>query len=471
MNVLFASSEIFPYAKTGGLADVAQALPQALSKEISISSVMPLYGFISPSELIQDSYDFSVILGGITYDITLYHTQNDNITTYFIKAPLLSTTQNLYHNEDGDYANNDLRFGIFCAAVVELACHLQIDLIHLNDWHSALVALFIKERALPVKTVFTIHNLAYQGVFHASSLQRLGIDSRYFTMEGIEFYGSLNFMKAGIAYSDHITTVSPRYAKEILTEKFGCGLEGFLAGHSDKLSGILNGIDTRFFDPKIDPALAHNYDADAITSKYLNKKQLIKEVGLKDPRKPLFVMISRLVHQKGFDLLLHALPAMLKKRLNLLLLVEGNSHYLELLYKHAKKYENFVLLEGYDENLSHRIYAGGDFLLMPSLYEPCGLNQMIAMRYGSIPLVHGVGGLFDTVHEKRATCGQGIVFSKPTKKVFLDAVERALKLKSDTMNTEEMIRFNMKCDFSFDNSAKRYLQLYKSVLLSKDIYD
>jgi starch synthase len=471
MKTLFASSEIFPYAKTGGLADVAQALPQALSKELEIISVMPLYGFMSPSQLIRDSFEFNIMLGGISYDITLYRSKNQNITTYFIAAPLLSTTKSLYHDDQGEYANNDLRFGIFCAAVVELALHLNVDLVHLNDWHSALVALFIKERTLPIKSIFTIHNLAYQGVFHASSLQRLGIDSRYFTMEGMEFYGALNFMKAGIAYCDRITTVSPQYAKEILTKEFGCGLEGFLNLHRDKLSGILNGIDTYFFNPKEDKALPYTYDKNDIASKYLNKKALIQEVGLKDPRKPLFVMISRLVHQKGFDLLLQVLPAMLKKRLNLLLLVDGKSSYQEPLVKLAKKHDNFVLLEGYDENLSHRIYAGGDFLLMPSLYEPCGLNQMIAMRYGTIAFVHGVGGLFDSVHENSVTCGQGIVFSKPTKKAFLDALERALKLKSATMNIAEMIRFNMECDFSFEISAKRYLQLYKTVLLLKDIHD
>ena len=464
MKVLFAASEIFPFAKTGGLADVSHALPRALGKQLEIVTVMPLYGFMQNSSLSRDELSFSVTLGGIAYDIAVYTAENQGVKSYFVQAPLLSTTQGLYGDANGEYANNDLRFGIFCAAIVELAAMLQIDIVHLNDWHTALAALFIKERSLDIKSLFTIHNLAYQGVFEASSLQRLGIDSRYFVMDGIEFYGTLNFMKAGIAYSDHITTVSPRYAQEILTAKFGCGLEGFLQHHSAKLSGVLNGIDTELFDPQSDTALASTFDAQDLLLKERNKKALLKETGLKDPEAPLFVMISRLAHQKGFDLLLEALEPMLKKRLNLLILVDGVNHYRTALEKIAAKHANLCLFFGYNEALSHRIYAGGDFLLMPSLFEPCGLNQMIAMRYGTVPLVHGVGGLFDTVHEEIEACGKGIVFSKPTKKALLDAVDRALRLKSDTQKMEKTIRFNMACDFSFDKSADAYAGLYRELL-------
>jgi starch synthase len=198
--------------------------------------------------------------------------------------------------------------------------------------------------------------------------------------------------------------------------------------------------------------------------KYRNKKALLKETGLKDPRVPLFVMISRLAHQKGFDLLLEALKPMLKKRINILILVEGVNHYRTALEKIADKHGNLCLFFGYNEALSHRIYAGGDFLLMPSLFEPCGLNQMIAMRYGTVPLVHGVGGLFDTVHEETETCGKGIVFSKPTKKALLDAVDRALRLKSSVQKMEKTIRFNMACDFSFDKSADAYAGLYRELV-------
>ncbi|MEA3521596.1 MAG: glycogen synthase [Campylobacterota bacterium] len=459
MNILFVASEIFPFAKTGGLADVAQALPQALSDELDLISVMPLYGFMNSADFDKETFSFSIVIGEVSYPISIYCTQNKNVKTYFIQAPLLSTTQKLY----GD-ANDDLRFGIFCAAIVELALHVKADLIHLNDWHTALVALFIKERSLDIKTIFTIHNLAYQGIFDYSSLEEMGIDSKYFTMDVLEFYGNVNFMKAGIALSDAVTTVSPQYAKEITTKAFGCGLEGFLQHHRAKLFGILNGIDTSLYNPETDRALLARYSSKNLESKYHNKIALLKEVRLKDPRKPLFIMISRLAHQKGFDLLLEALKPILQKRLNLLLLVDEGSDYKADLEKLATKHENFTLLFGYNEALSHRIYSGGDFLLMPSLFEPCGLNQMIAMRYGTIPIVHSVGGLFDSVHEDEEKCGQGIIFVKPTKKLFLDAIERALKLKRNRLKMQKIIHFNMQCDFSFEHSVKDYLDIYNIVL-------
>ena len=462
MRVLFCASEIFPFAKTGGLADVASALPKALKDEVEINSVMPLYGFMSKEKFQKESLTFSVSLGGIDYEIELYSTYNDGVKTYFIDAPLLSATQDLYGDEKGAYANNDLRFGIFCAAVVALASKLKIDILHLNDWHSALCALFIKESSLDIKTIFTIHNLAYQGVFEFNALSRLGIDESYFTIDGLEFYGNINFMKAGIAYSDKITTVSPQYAKEILTKEFGCGLEGFLSLHREKLSGILNGIDSDFFNPKTDLALSFPYDSQSLEKKYENKKVLLKTSKLKTPKKPLFVMISRLAHQKGFDLLLLALKPLLKKKLNLLILGDGESHYKKPLEKIASAHENFEFRVGYDEKLSHKIYAAADFLLMPSLYEPCGLNQFIAMRYGTIPIVHAVGGLYDSVQEDGLASQSGIVFKKPTKKALLDAIERALGLKNEQIN--KINHFNMSRELSFDESAKHYLCLYKGVL-------
>jgi len=462
MRILFCASEIFPFAKTGGLADVANALPKSLSDEVEINSVMPLYRFMSKEKFQKELLTFSVSLGGIDYAIELYSTYNDGIKTYFIDAPLLSATQDLYGDEKGDYANNDLRFGIFCAAVVALASTLKIAILHLNDWHSALCALFIKESALDIKTIFTIHNLAYQGVFEFNALSRLGIAASYFTTDGLEFYGNINFMKAGIAYSDKITTVSPQYAKEILTKEFGCGLEGFLSLHREKLSGILNGIDSDFFNPKTDLALSFPYDSQSLEKKYENKKVLLKTSKLKTPKKPLFVMISRLAHQKGFDLLLLALKPLLKKKLNLLILGDGESHYKKPLEKIASAHENFEFRVGYDEKLSHKIYAAADFLLMPSLYEPCGLNQFIAMRYGTIPIVHAVGGLYDSVQEDSFASQSGIVFKKPTKKALLDAIERALRLKDEQIN--KINHFNMSRELSFDERAKHYLCLYKGVL-------
>lgn len=465
MKILFCASEIFPFAKTGGLADVAGTLPKALNHHVEAMAVMPLYGFMERSKFKKEVLAFCVILGGISYDIEIFSTDNKGVKTYFISAPLLSATKSLYGDENGDYANNDLRFGIFCAAVVELALALKVDILHLNDWHSALCSLFIKERSLALKTIFTIHNLAYQGLFEVNALSRLGIDASYFDMHGLEFHGKINFLKAGIAYSDRVVTVSPQYAKEILTKHFGCGLDGFLLFHSEKLSGILNGLDDEFFNPKTDAALSFPYESKTLAIKNENKKVLLKSTKLKDPRTPLFVIISRLVHQKGFDLLLGSLKPLLQKKLNLLILGDGESEYRGALQSIANSHDNFEFIYGYDENFSHQIYASADFLLMPSLFEPCGLTQMIAMRYGTIPIVHDVGGLHDSVHEGSAVCGQGFVFKKPTKKSLLDAIDRALKLRKETAAMQKINIFNMNSDFSFDASALKYINLYKEILL------
>ncbi len=463
MTLLFASAEIHPFAKSGGLADVAHALPRALAKEgITINRVMPRYSFVSLNNLQPCEPALHVTLGGVTYPIALYCLDNDNVTTYFIDAPLLSTTQHAYGDETGDYTINDMRFGIFCEAVIQLAEHLGSDVIHCNDWHTGLIPFLVKTRHLPIKTLFTIHNLAYQGLFEQSSLKRLGIDECYFHLEALEFYGHLSFMKAGIAYCDALTTVSPTYAKEIVTPEFGCGLEGFLRSHQQKLSGILNGIDTAFFDPAQDQTLAAPFDAQSLKNKLKNKKFILKTSDMAESSLPLFIMISRPVQQKGFELLIESIHALLKRPLNLIVLSGCDNEYCTELKAVAKHHPNFFLHIGYDESLSHRLYAAADFLLMPSLFEPCGLNQMIAMRYGAIPIVHSVGGLKDTVHEDSNVCGRGIIFSKSSKRALLMACDRALKLSSKERH--EYMRFNMACDLSFQQSALQYINQYQTIL-------
>ena len=461
MKVLFVSSEIYPYAKSGGLADVADALPEALGTFTDVYSVMPLYGFMSKKDL-HLSQSFEVSLAETTYKIEIYTKVQNTHNLYFIKAPLLSDTQNLYGDKEGDYVDNHLRFAIFCKAVIVLAMSLHVKILHLNDWHTALCPLFVKEQKLPLKTVLTIHNLAYQGIFEKKRLWELGISEKYFTIDGLEFYGKVNFLKAGIAFSDAVTTVSPSYAKEILTSKFGCGLEGFLTHHKTKLSGILNGINELVFDPRTDKDIDTPYEN--IQEKYKNKVALLKSSKLKDPRRPFFVMISRLVEQKGIDLLLESMDSLLENRLNLFIIGEGEARFAQQLQVLSSKYENFEFFEGYDEVLSHQLYAAADFLLMPSVFEPCGLNQMIAMRYGAIPIVHATGGLKDSVHEDIVTCGQGIVFKKWSKQAFLLALQRALMLKKDKKRFESQGSFNMQCDFSFAQSASAYFKLYESLV-------
>lgn len=462
MKVLFASSEIYPFAKTGGLADVADALPYALTSLVDISRVMPFYGFMKKKDF-KFHDNFTITIDRIDYNIEIFTKTTDALITYFVKAPLLSTTENLYGDKGIDYLNNDLRFGLFCKAIVKLSARLGIEVLHLNDWHTALSALFIKESNLNIKTIFTIHNLAYQGVFDKSSLKRLSINKKYYHMDGLEFYTNVNFLKAGIAYSDHVTTVSPAYAKEILTKEFGCGLDGFLIHHKKKLSGILNGINYDVFNPSTDKALEFTYDKDSFENKYKNKLSFIKQSTLKDPRTPLFVMITRLVEQKGVDLLMESIEDLLVKKVNLFVLGEGPAKICKKLNILSKKYDNFEFFEGYNDTVSHQTYAVADFLLMPSVFEPCGLNQFIAMRYGAVPIVHAVGGLIDSVYEDSMLCGAGLVFESQTKEEFLFAIERALELKKNSKKFKSVMKFNMECDFSFAKSALEYLKLYKSL--------
>lgn len=462
MKLLFASSEIFPYAKSGGLSDVSSALPKALKElKIDVASVMPRYSFMETKKF-KLFMACDIKLGSNTHEVKYYYDKKTD--TYFIDTPLLSQTLGMYGEDGVDYANNDIRFALFSLAIVELALTLKIDVLHLNDWQSALASFFIKEQNLKIKTLFTIHNLAYQGVFDGESLHRIGIDYKYFNIDGFEFYGKTNFLKAAIAWSDKVTTVSPSYAQEIQSSNFGCGLDGFLRFHTDKLSGILNGIDQMHFNPKKDKLIPFCYDENSLDIKHKNKAVFLKTTSLKDPRKPLFVMVSRVVSQKGIELVIQNIDKLLSERINLYIVGEGSYEYTSQLEELMQKYDNLHFHKGFDEAISHQAYAAADFLLMPSKFEPCGLSQFIAMRYGAIPITHCVGGLKDSVHEDLLACAKGIVFENYTNEEFLEAINRALALKKDTKKFKSWVCGNMKCDFSFDKSAKEYIELYKSIL-------
>ena len=457
MKILFASSEMYPYAKSGGLADVAASLPKSLAEFVDISTLMPFYSFMKKDDLKMEHSD-EINLGGVSYKLKFY--KKNNTATYFVEAPLLSDTQNLYADEFKDYADNDIRFGIFSKAIVVLAKKLEVELLHLNDWHTALSSLYLKEEKSKIKTILTIHNLAYQGLFSRDTLERLSIDKKYFNTDGLEFYDKVNFLKAGIAYSDAITTVSPTYAKEILTQEFGCGLDGFLNYHKGKLYGVLNGIDKTLFNPKTDKYLYKNYDYNSLEIKQENKKAFLKNSSLKKSKLPLFVMVTRIVEQKGIDLIIESLKKLVSKKLNFLIVGEGSLEFATKLERLSNKYENFEFINIYNEELSHKIYAAADFLLMPSRFEPCGLNQMIAMSYGTLPIVHGVGGLKDSVIDDV----DGIIFKDESKKDLLRAVKRAIKLKKNSEKFNSMRIFAMKKNLSFTKSALKYIEIYKKVL-------
>ncbi len=461
MRVLFASSEIFPYSKSGGLADVAHSLPLELGKMCEIINITPMYKFIDKDRfgIMPFSENFLITFADKSYQIEFFRCSNKGVDTLFVYNDILCEVDSSY-----GWDNDCLRFGIFSYAILKSAELLKADIVHLNDWHTALTALIIKEKKSSLKSVFTIHNLAYQGICKKEILTTLGIPKSYFNQEALEFYGKVNLLKAGIAYSDKITTVSPTYAKEIQTKEYGCGLEGFLKKYSYKLEGILNGIDTELFNPKNDKAIKENYSIKSIEKKEKNRDFCYKNLDIQSSEKALFVFIGRLVEQKGIFLITQILEDISKMNLEFVLLGEGEKEYevnLELL---SKKYKNIHYIKGYDEKLSRRMYASANFLVMPSFFEPCGLNQMIAARYGTIPIVHSVGGLKDTVSQDKRKCATGVNFDKFQKDELLKSIKKALNIFENKKDYEKIIKHNMKCDFSFQKSAKKYFGLYKEIL-------
>jgi len=469
MKLLFASAEIFPFAKSGGLADISFALSKSLNEKNSVTAIMPLYRFIDKThyDICSTGEHFKLSFGGSSYDVELFTTTIEGLKVVFVYNELLCERDFLYGPSGEGYEDNDLRFAIFCHTIVEIVKRDLFDILHINDWHTALTALLARDAGLSTKIVYTIHNLAYQGVFSKFSMHRTGVAEKHFRMEEIEFYGQVNWMKAGIGNADVVTTVSPSYAVQIQTPEFGCGLDGFLRVHSEKLTGILNGIDTKLFDPSTDPALPATYSKTSKRGKTVCKKSFFREIEIDQSTLPLFIFIGRFVEQKGLDLIIEAIEEMLKRPLVFAMLGDGEEKYHSTLQKVAQKESNFYLRFGYDEAFAHKMYASADFLVMPSLFEPCGLNQMIAMRYGTIPIVHKTGGLRDSVHQiipRKRVCGMGFVFDEMTKVEFLQSIDDALELYANRSKLNSIRTFNMNCDFSIQKCAKEYLKLYESLL-------
>ena len=473
-KLLFAASEVYPFAKSGGLADVAHSLPRALNSVYDIHVVMPLYRFIGREHfgIVSLGISFDIEMGGCLHPVELYGCRYEDVEYRFIYTPLLCDRDFIYGPPESGYADNALRFGLFNHAMLALLKQERYLLAHLNDWQSALLPLLIQEEGtLSTKTVFTIHNLAYQGVFEESVLQEIGIPEKYFTLHALEFYGKVNFMKAGIAYADAVTTVSPTYAKEILTVEYGCGLEDFLAEHKKKLFGILNGIDSEHFSPSKDMLLSVPYSD--MRGKMVNKRAYLETVDLQGLHMPLFIFIGRFNWQKGLGLFIESLDWIASQRCNIAILGEGEIKYHKALEQIADKHANIHLEFGYDEVLSHRMYAAADFFLMPSLFEPCGLAQMIAMNYGQMPIVHEVGGLADTVFDHRSfqrnsPRGYGITFKTADPDALQHAVSEALELYSNVERYNEIATHNMYCDFSWHESARVYLALYTKIIEERD---
>ncbi len=471
MKIYFVTSEALPYVRTGGLGDVTGSLSSALhGLGADTMLILPYYAAVKARNLpVEHVTTGSLTMGGRILPFNVLRHQQ----TLFIQQDEFFLRDGLYNTREGDYPDNWLRFAFFSRAALETIVALGgADVIHVHDWQTALLPLYLKTfyPQRPEKTLLTIHNIAYQGLFSPEVLPDIGLPQSVFTRDGLEFYDKVNYLKAGIVWADRVNTVSPSYAREILTDTYGFGLQGILATRHDRLSGILNGIDYDYWNPATDTALRRVYDANSLQERAQNKEALLQEAGLdQHPGRPLFGMVSRLIVQKGVDILLGAFDEMMSLPLSLMVLGTGDTELETALAVKAESYRTrFAFVRKFDEGLARRMYAGSDFFLMPSRFEPCGLSQMIALRYGSIPIVRRTGGLKDTIQDihPKTRAGNGISFDDATPSEFLEAVRRAEKIYADTDMLHNIQLMGMNCDFSWRSSAHDYLELYTSMEVS-----
>ena len=480
MRILTASSEVFPYSKTGGLADMAGALAKYLSAAgHEVAVVTPLYRGVR--EKIQrfekPVRTIALPLGRDLVKAEVWtHRPADNLVIHFIGQAAFYDRPSLYGESGKDYPDNAERFIFFSKCVTYLARHWEWkpDILHVHDWQTGFVPLFVADQKWrvgwknPPRTCLTIHNLAYQGVFPAAAYDLTNLPRTYFQPKGVEFYSWLNCLKAGLVYSDCLTTVSPRYAREITTEEFGCGLDGVLRERQNSLAGILNGVDYTEWKTVGNPFLKHSYTADNLAAKTDDKLDLQAELGLpKAPDVPLFGSVTRLAEQKGVEILLGALEEMLDSKMQFVLLGSGDPRFEKAFTQLAIRHPTKVAVKiGYDHALAHRIEAGSDFFLMPSRFEPCGLNQMYSLRYGTIPIVRVTGGLDDSVTAPTESVAEadGIKFSEYSSAALARAIRKALVLYEHPAALEHFRLNAMEADFSWTRTADEYIRLFESLL-------
>jgi len=480
MRILLASSEVHPYSKSGGLADMVAALAKALGRAgHHVGLVTPLYRGIREKfpDLQRLDYHIDVPLGTDRAQAEVWTVQpGENLTIYFVHRPEFYDRPSFYNEGSVDYPDNDQRFIFFSKCVAHLARYLpwQPELVHVHDWQAGLVPLMIQHQHRDdgwlnaPRSCLTIHNLAYQGAFAHSSYEFTNLPLEYFTLDGVESWGQMNCLKAGISYADLLTTVSPRYAREITTQEFGCGLDAALRSRHDRLIGVLNGVDYDEWNTTDNPNLEYPYSVTEMSGKDSNKAALQKELGLPAiPDLPLFGSITRLADQKGVDIQLGALEEMLSANMQIALLGSGSPEferaYLSLASRHPTK---VAVRIGYNQGLSHRIEAGSDYFIMPSRFEPCGLNQMYSQRYGTLPIVRVTGGLDDTVtdlgeDEARAN---GIKFREYSVRALSKAIRKALVLYQTTDLLLHMRKNAMNLNFSWDRTRGDYENAYSRIL-------
>ena len=468
------ASEAAPFAKTGGLADVIGALPAALRDSgCEVAVLIPRYSRIelTAARRIYDS--LPVWLGAQVYDTSIYQAAGET-PVFLLEAPQLYDRDGLYGDASGDYPDNAVRFAVLSRAALAVARRIfRPDILHCHDWQTALAPLYLHAlfhhdpTFFGMRTLFTIHNLGYQGLFPAGILPQIGVDPKWFTMDGLEFYGKVNFLKGGLLLSNAVSTVSRGYAAEIQTESCSFGLDGVLRARSADLYGILNGVDYTSWDPATDPYLTAHYSPRDLSGKRECKRDLIREFGLPETAmdRPLLGVVSRFASQKGMDLILEMIPQLAEDDLYLAVLGAGDASYEVKFREAAAAQPNRLGVEiGYNDCLAHKIEAGADMFLMPSLYEPSGLNQMYSLHYGTVPVVRATGGLDDTIDE-----GTGFKFREFSADALLAAIRQASTTFDDRPAWEAMMRRGMHIDFSWRSSAAEYAALYRKLLDTRQV--
>jgi starch synthase len=463
VKILFATPEAMPYFKTGGLGDVARALPDALTaRGHDVHVILPLYRAIRRAGLpLRPAGSAHVPWPGERRPVRfLEHRPPNGAPALFVEQDYFFDLEDPYGWPANDLAAPGRRFAFFCRAVLERARRWGADVVHLNDWQTGFVPVYALLNDVRPATVFAIHNLAYQGNFAPSILADVGLPRDVFRTEnGVEFYGNVSFMKGALALSDRLVTVSPTYAREIRAPEAGAGMDGLLRFRARDLKGILNGVDGRRWDPATDRHIPAPYDADRLEGKAACRTELLAELGF-DGDAPLVIMVTRLAHQKGIDLVLDALDRLLALDVRLAILGDGGPEYQDALAKraaqHAGRMKTFF---AFDEVLAHRLYAGADLFLMPSIYEPCGLGQMIAQRYGAVPIVRRTGGLADTVADGKT----GFDFTRLTPDALVGAVRRARKMWNGP-GWKEMQARCMALDRSWHRAAESYEAVYRAAM-------
>lgn len=472
LKILIVSSEAAPYAKSGGLGDVIGSLPRALHElGADVRIVIPKYSIIKQEHYLGTEFmgSFNTKLGWRIQKAGVLYKDAD-VPVYFIESDYYFGRQDLY-----GYSDDNERFAFFCKAVIDMLPFVDFipDIIHCNDWQTGPLPMILKETYKKVsylkniKTVYTIHNLQYQGNFDSSTLEMFDLPGYLFDNGTLEFYGRTSYMKAGIIYSDMLSTVSETYAKEIQTEEYGYGFDGIIRAYSEKLKGIINGIDYTINDPETDKHIYVNFSVKSVELKKENKIMLQRQLGLEERDVPMICMVSRLAYQKGFDILACAMEKIMEKDVQFVLLGTGEMQYEDMFRYYENRWKGrFCSCIMFDNTLAQRIYASGDMFLMPSRFEPCGLGQMFSLRYGTVPIVRKTGGLADTVKQFNDGTGEGngFLFETYDEGGILWALEEALKVYYDPIKWKRLVKNCMETGLSWTDSAKKYIELYNEML-------